>query len=122
MIRWVAALVVAVGGGNPSWPALEHTGIAGGTPAAVACYDPSVTRDDIRKFVNRDWARVAAAKTETWQAGERTPAGDLRAADQLRRYVLTVRPDWPGHDDRIDDLQSHIRVSEALGAIGIRPR
>ena len=83
-----------------------------------ACYDSAVTRDNIREFVNRDWARLAAAKALAWQAGKRTPAGDLHLADQLRRYVLTVRPDWPGLDDRTDDLQSHIRVSEALGAVG----
>lgn len=83
---------------------------------------PFVTRDDIREFASRDWAGVAAAKARAWEAGKRTPAGDLYAADQLRRYVLTVRPDWPGPDDRADDLQSHIRVSEALGAVGLRPR
>ena len=81
-----------------------------------------MTRESIRKFVNRDWAGVAAAKARAWQASDRTPAGDLHAADQLRRYVLTVRPDWPGLDHRTDDLQSHIRVSEALGAVGLRSR
>jgi hypothetical protein len=81
-----------------------------------------VTRDDIRAFVSRDWAGLAAAKASAWQSSKRTPAGDLQAADELRRYVLTLRPDWPSRDDRTDDLQNHIRVSEALGAAGIRPR
>lgn len=81
-----------------------------------------MTRDDIREYVNRDWVRVAAAKAEAWEAGKQTPAGDLRAAHELRRYVLTVRPDWPGLDDRAEDLRTHLRVSEALGAVGIRPR
>jgi len=81
-----------------------------------------VTRDDIWAFVNRDWARAADAKAETWKAGKRTPAADLRAAHELRRHVLTLRPDWPGPDDRADDLRTHVRVSEALGAVGIRSR
>lgn len=81
-----------------------------------------MTRDDIRRFVNRDWARVAVAKAVAWQLGKRTAADDLHAADELRQYALTVRPDWPGPDDRAADLRNHIRVSEALGAVVIRPR
>lgn len=81
-----------------------------------------MTRDDIRSFVNRDWARVADAKVEAWQARKATPAEDLRAAAELRRHVLALRSDWPSRDDRLDDLQSHIRLSEALGAIVLRPR
>ena len=79
-------------------------------------------RDDIRQFVNRDWARIAAAKARTWQAGKHTPAGDLRAGDQLRRHVAALRPGWPDRGDRSEDLRTHLRVSEALGAAGIRSR
>lgn len=81
-----------------------------------------MTRDDIRQFVNRDWTRIAAAKARTWQAGKQTPAGDLRAGDELRRHVAALRPDWPDPGDRADDLRTHLRVSEALGAVGISPR
>ncbi len=63
-----------------------------------------MTQEQIRAFVARDWAGLAAAKAFAWQA------------------VLTVRPDWPSPDDRADDLRNHIRVSEALGALAIRPR
>ena len=82
----------------------------------------AMTQEQIRAFVTRDWAGLAAAKAFAWQASQRTAGGDLHTADQLRRYVLTVRPDWPSPDDRADDLRNHIRVSEALGAIAIRPR
>jgi hypothetical protein len=81
-----------------------------------------MTREQIRAFVTRDWARLAAVKARTWQAGKQSPTGDLHAADQLRRHALSVRPDWPSLDDRADDLRNHIRVSEALSAIAIRFR
>jgi hypothetical protein len=81
-----------------------------------------VTRDDIRQFLNRDWARIAAAKARTWQAGKHTPASDLRAGDELRRHVAALRPDWPDPHDRAEDLRTHLRVSEALGAGSIRSR
>lgn len=81
-----------------------------------------MTQDDIRGFVNRDWAGLGTAKAVAWQAGKRTAADDLHAADQLRQYVLSVRPGWPSPDDRAADLSNHLRVSEALGAIAIRPR
>lgn len=79
-------------------------------------------REDIRRFVNRDWARVGAAKAVSWQVGKRTAADDLHAADQLRQYVLSIRPSWPSPDERAADLRNHLRVSEALGAVAIRPR
>ncbi len=81
-----------------------------------------MTQEQIRAFVTRDWAGLADAKARIWQAGKRSPAGDLHAGDLLRRYVLTVRPDWPGPEDRADDLRNHVRISQALGAIVIRPR
>ena len=79
----------------------------------------TVTRDDIRQFLDRDWARIASAKARTWQAGKQTPAGDLRAGDQLRQHVAALRPDWPNPADRSEDLQTHVRVSEALRAVGL---
>lgn len=81
-----------------------------------------MTRDDIRNFLDRDWARIASAKTRTWQAAKQTPAGDLRAADELRRHVAAIRPDWPDAGERAEDLRTHLRVSKALGAVTILPR
>ena len=88
----------------------------------AACYDPLVTRDAIRQYLRRDWDRLATAKARAWQDGKRTPAADLRAANELRRHALVVRPDWPDARDREADLRTHVRVSEALDAVGIRPR
>lgn len=78
--------------------------------------------DDIRAFVNRDWDRVADAKTRTWLAAKGTPADDLRMADDLRRHARRLRPDFPSARDRADDLQSHLRVIGALDAVGVRHR
>jgi hypothetical protein len=81
-----------------------------------------VTLDDVRQFVNRDWAHIAAEKDRRWATAKQTPGDDLRAADQLRRHVLSIRADWPSADDRAEDRQAHIRVSEALGAAVVRSR
>lgn len=81
-----------------------------------------MTRDAIMAFVQRDWARLAAAKARTWRAAKRSPAADLRAADELRRYTRGLRPDWPDDDERRDDRSTHVRVSKALGTVAIRSR
>ncbi|MGH9204031.1 MAG: hypothetical protein ACRD2A_22625 [Vicinamibacterales bacterium] len=74
-------------------------------------------RGDIISFAHRDWSRIAASKARAWQSEQRSPAEDLRVADQLRRYVRRVRPDWPSASDRAGDLACHRRVSRALGAV-----
>ena len=81
-----------------------------------------MTLDDITRFVNRDWASIAAEKDRRWATAKQTPSDDLRLADQLRRHVLSIRADWPSADDRAEDRQAHIRVSEALGAAVVRSR
>lgn len=67
--------------------------------------------------MQRDWSAVAEAKAQAWQTGKRMPGDDLRTADQLRRYVQTVHPDWPHREDRRDDFRAHVRVSKALGVV-----
>lgn len=101
---------------------IRRHAIEAGSRRARACYDLRVTSGDIRGFLDRDWARLADAKARAWTAGKQTPAHDLRTADQLRRYVLSIRADWPSADDRDADRQTHIRVSEALGAAVVRSR
>ena len=83
-----------------------------------------MTRDDIRRFAGRDWSRLAAAKDRAWlRAKQATSASDaIRAADQLRKFALHARAGWPDRDHRADDLHTHVRVSEALGAVHVRPR
>jgi hypothetical protein len=82
-----------------------------------------VDRDSVREFVRRDWSAVAASKARFWQAlkAGRSAAEVLGVADQMRRHVQRVRPDWPGRQHRLDDLRVHQRVGEALRAVGGRP-
>jgi hypothetical protein len=81
-----------------------------------------MTRDDVLGFVNRDWALVARVKTDTWLRAKGSAAQDLAAADELRRHIVMLRPDWPGADESAADRQSHERVSRALGAVILRTR
>lgn len=79
---------------------------------------------DIAAFARRDWQLVEKLKATYWADRKRTllPADALRLGDELRRYVLMVRPGWPSSADREDDLNIHVRVAEALGAVSRRPR
>lgn len=36
---------------------------------------------------------------------------------ELFAYARGVRPDWPGAEDRAEDVAVHLRVSEALRAV-----
>lgn len=75
---------------------------------------------DIRAFAERDWARVAAAKTAHWRQQKRGRSATeiLAAGDALRRHARAVRPDWPTARDRAEDVAAHLRVSEGLRAVG----
>jgi hypothetical protein len=79
---------------------------------------------DIAAFARREWHLVEDLKAKYWAERKRTllPADALQLGDELRRYVLRVRPGWPGTADREDDLNTHVRVAEALGAVSRRPR
>jgi hypothetical protein len=83
-----------------------------------------VDRSAIREFVRRDWSRVEAAKTAFWRGRKhgRTAAELLAAGEELRRYALSLRPEWPSAQDRAEDLAVHLRVSEALRAVRVEPR
>jgi hypothetical protein len=74
-----------------------------------------VTRG-IREFVSRDWAAARASKDAYWahRIERLGPAEGLRMADELRRQMLSLNPDWPHHDDRRRDLLSHARVAGLL--------
>jgi hypothetical protein len=79
---------------------------------------------DIRAFVERDWQRVAAAKTAHWrdQKVGRSATQILAAGEALRRHARVMRPEWPSARERADDVAVHLRVSEALRAVGRRSR
>lgn len=84
----------------------------------------AVDPEALRRFARRDWSGLAAAKDRAWLEAKRDgDASDaLRSADELRRYVRRIRPDWPARADREEDLQTHIRVLKALGAVSVRSR
>jgi hypothetical protein len=73
-------------------------------------------REDLIAFARRDWKAVAAMKDRFWieQKKQMTPTEVLRLGDDLRRWAIARRPDWPSEDDRRADLDSHVRVSEML--------
>jgi len=75
-----------------------------------------VSRIGASSLIERDWRLVERAKTEFWieQKAAATPSEALRLGDDLRRYVQTVRPDWPDAAEREADRDVHARVSEAL--------
>ncbi|HYB94341.1 MAG TPA: hypothetical protein VEC39_05180 [Vicinamibacterales bacterium] len=78
----------------------------------------------MRRFMQRDWHRVDAAKASYWRALKHTrPAADLfAAADALRQHALTVHPSAGDWRSREDDIAVHVRVAEALRAVARRPR
>lgn len=75
----------------------------------------SVTQG-IAEFVGRDWSAVRAAKDEYWAARIRRlgAAEGLRIADELRRQMLAIDPQWPSEAERRRDLANHRRVTELL--------
>lgn len=46
------------------------------------------------------------------------PTESFRVADELRRHVRAVRPDWPDRAEREADLAAHMAVREALSRVG----
>jgi hypothetical protein len=78
----------------------------------------------LREFVCRDWASAARDKQRYWRDWKRqhgTAAG-IQMADELRRQVLLIRPDWPCESERALDLATHLRVIEALRRVPPRGR
>ncbi|MSP16633.1 MAG: hypothetical protein EXR73_08495 [Myxococcales bacterium] len=74
---------------------------------------------ELRAYLNRDWALVARAKAEFWADRVRRLGlvEVLRAMSELRDHARALRPDWPTDQERVDDLQSHHRVAEALSKV-----
>ena len=81
-------------------------------------------RRALLEFARRDWSLVANAKTAFWRARKsgQSAAEILAIGDQWRRHAQAVRPDWPTEAERVADLEVHVRVAEALHAVGRRPR
>ena len=73
-------------------------------------------REDLIAFARRDWTSVASMKDRFWveQKRQMTAAEALQLADSLRSSVVSRRGDWPSDDERRNDLETHVRVSESL--------
>jgi hypothetical protein len=71
---------------------------------------------DLREFVARDWSATRKSKDMFWaeRIARLGPIEGLRAADELRRQVLQQYPNWPGAQERRQDLRSRARLSELL--------
>jgi hypothetical protein len=68
----------------------------------------------LRAFASRRWDEIERLKYRYWAEVDMTPSDRLRLADELRRYTLSVRPDWPDDEERAIDLETHIRVARQL--------
>ena len=78
----------------------------------------------LRAFLDRDWAAASRDKELYWRDYKREhgPAAGIRMADELRRQVLAVRPDWPSAEEREEDLATHLRVIDVLRRVPARAR
>ncbi|MEM7481612.1 MAG: hypothetical protein AAF481_10600 [Acidobacteriota bacterium] len=74
---------------------------------------------DLRGYANRSRSSLAEIEAAYWRSRkDRFGAGEgLRIAAELREHVRTVRPDWPTPEDRLADLQAHIRLGELLRSV-----
>ena len=79
-------------------------------------YPRPVRPEDVARFARRDWEAVNACKTEQWleERSRRGVRWCFRVADDLRRQVACQQPAWPTTAERQADLDTHVRVGEAL--------
>jgi hypothetical protein len=94
------------------------TGLFAGAVASAPLvrYTRHVKPEDIAAFVRRDWRTAAASKKAQWleERRRRGVAWCFRLADDLRGQVARQQPTWPTAAERQADLDSHVRVGEAL--------
>jgi hypothetical protein len=81
-------------------------------------------RASVRAFLDRPWDDLARLKADYWRAwkARHGALGALRMAEELRQEMLALRPDWPSPAERLEDLKTHLRVSEALRRVPARRR
>ena len=51
--------------------------------------------ESLRAFASRPWAEIERLKYRYWAELDASPEELIKVADELRRYTLSVRPDWP---------------------------
>ena len=88
-------------------------------------YTEKVDATSIRRFVDRPWELLRAAKRRYW-ADEVTGRGaesSLRASRALWLHMRRVRPDWPSDPERAADLAHHLELKGCLDqAARVLPR
>jgi len=77
-------------------------------------------REDLVEFATRERTVLARLKAHHWGDRRRAhgAAEGLRASDELRKHIRTLRPDWPSQEERDDDLATHVRVGAQLRRAG----
>lgn len=93
----------------------------GGVSSGVG-YARRVRKEDLIAYARRDWAAVEERKRAHWAAAKLTPEEALQIADDLRRHVAALRPDWPSREERQSDRATHIRVVESLRRVDVSRR
>jgi hypothetical protein len=63
---------------------------------------------------------VRASKDAYWRTLD--PQTRLRLSDELRRHALALHPDWPTAEQRAEDYQAHVRLSERFERAASRKR
>jgi hypothetical protein len=78
----------------------------------------------LRAFALRDRRVIQPSRDDHWQKSklESGPAESVRVAEELRAHIRLIHPEWPTPADRRDDLEAHVRVSEALRRVSRRRR
>ncbi len=63
-----------------------------------------------------DWSELDRSKTDYWRARKKKLGAveGVRIADELRRQVQALRPDWPSPAERAADLDTHVRIARML--------
>jgi len=107
-----------VGADDPVGRTLQDMAVPGGRrrPTQGDHAIAALGRQDLIDLAQRDWSAIADSKAAYWPERGRRVGQDaaFRAADDIRRYVATVRPDWPDADARAADLASHVELGERL--------
>jgi hypothetical protein len=71
----------------------------------------------VREYLDRDWGAVADARRDYWAAlFERDPRALWDAAQGLLAHARSLRPDFPGDEEREADLDAHTALRSKLDA------
>jgi hypothetical protein len=85
-------------------------------PRRIRGYTDGVDASSVRRFVDRPWGLLRAAKRRYWaeEVAARGPDASLRASRALWLHMACVRPDWPSDAERAEDLAHHLELKGCL--------